>query len=225
MSAIAPANGDCPCQPDECLKGCASLCSILRLEAEQQLFQEGDVQKFVYKVKDGTIRVYKLFGSGQRRLMRLVGPGGFLGLGVTSRFPFSAQAVTTCQLCCISKEALQSRAVEYAPLTYQLYEAISFELEATQYFALMVSQRDPEQRLALFLTMLSRLNKQHGMDSEMISLPMARRDIADHLGLSAETVSRIFTRFKERGFIEIREARNIRIIDAGSLAAMAEFRH
>lgn len=205
--------------------GCVSPCSILQLDAEQQLFQEGDVQKFVYKVRDGFIRVYKLFDSGQRRLMRLARPGDFVGLGVNTHFPFSAQAITTSELCCISKAALQSRAAEHASFSYRLYEALSFELEAAHDFALMVSQRDPEHRLASFLTMLSRHNEQNGMNPKIISLPMPRRDIADHLGLTTETVSRILTRFKERGYIEIREVRTIHIVDSASLAAIAESRH
>lgn len=226
-SAGAVGNGstidlELACDPGECLIGCVSRCATLRLDADQHLFQEGDAQKFVYRVRDGFIRVYKLFGNGQRRLLQLVAPGEFLGLGLKTNFPFSAQAITAAELCCISKAALQSHAAENAPLTYRLYAALSLELEAAQSFALMVSRRDPQRRLAAFLMMLSDRNKQRGADPEVIFLPMPRRDIADYLGLTNETISRILTKFRKRGLIEINGVRYIHIIDTAILTAMAE---
>jgi len=213
------------CHPSQCWVEGLSPCSVLRLDPEQHVFQEGDTQKFLYKVRAGLIRVYKLFGNGERKLLQFVSPGEFLGLGVKANFPFSAQAVTAAELCYISKSALQSRAEGFAPLVYRLNEALSVELEAAQDFALMVSQRDPQRRVASFLLMLSDRNKRCGTAPQAIYLSMSRRDIADHLSLTVETVSRILTKFRKCGIITIRDIRHVHIVDAAKLADMVQLDH
>ena len=59
------------------------------------------------------------------------------------------------------------------------------------------------------------------MTADVISLPMNRRDIADYLGLTLETVSRMFAELKERGVIRLEGARRVHLLDKDQLAAMS----
>jgi CRP-like cAMP-binding protein len=49
---------------------------------------------------------------------------------------------------------------------------------------------------------------------------MSRQDIADHLGLTIETVSRTFTRFHAEGLIEILSCRRVRLVDVDALITL-----
>ena len=59
-------------------------------------------------------------------------------------------------------------------------------------------------------------------DLDQIDLPMARGDIADYLGLTIETVSRIFTKFKSKGIIRLNGAREVQIVRRQALIDMIE---
>jgi CRP-like cAMP-binding protein len=54
-----------------------------------------------------------------------------------------------------------------------------------------------------------------------VDLAMARHDIADYLGLTLETVSRMFAELKERGAIRLEGARRVHLLDKEQLAAMS----
>ena len=51
-----------------------------------------------------------------------------------------------------------------------------------------------------------------------IILPITRYDIADHLGIAVETVSRTMTALRHRGSINLRTPRDIEIRDESMLS-------
>jgi CRP/FNR family nitrogen fixation transcriptional regulator len=57
--------------------------------------------------------------------------------------------------------------------------------------------------------------------ASVVDLAMARHDIADYLGLTLETVSRMFAELKERGAIRLEGARRVHLLDKEQLAAMS----
>jgi CRP-like cAMP-binding protein len=54
--------------------------------------------------------------------------------------------------------------------------------------------------------------------SDALVLPISRYDIADHLGLAVETVSRAMTALKRCGMIGLQSPRHVEIRDADLLA-------
>jgi len=55
----------------------------------------------------------------------------------------------------------------------------------------------------------------------VVELAMQRQDIADYLGLSIETISRTFTLFRERGFINLSTTRRVEMLWPAALAQLA----
>ena len=51
---------------------------------------------------------------------------------------------------------------------------------------------------------------------------MSRADIADHLGLTVETVSRTFTALRKAGLIDLGNKRRVRLLAPGPLRATVE---
>jgi CRP/FNR family transcriptional regulator len=91
---------------------------------------------------------------------------------------------------------------------------------------LLLTNKNAQERLAAFLINFSGRLRKRGLCATDFSLSMRRPDIANYLGLSAETVSRGFTHLQKRGLLSVerkhvglvvRAAAAIRRID-GSLA-------
>lgn len=70
----------------------------------------------------------------------------------------------------------------------------------------------PPKRLAWFLIMLQGRSTLPKLCPAVVELAMQRQDIADYLGLSVETISRTFTLFGERGFINLSTTRRVEML-------------
>ena len=90
---------------------------------------------------------------------------------------------------------------------------------AKQYDQMLnLNQRAADQRLANFLINLHKLAEQNTVNE--INLNMTRGEIANHLGLALETVSRLFSKFKKHNIIEL-QCKQVKIIDLPTLKNIA----
>ena len=209
-----------------CGDGCRSAtqmqCALRTLAPGQHLFTDGDKQLYIYNVQAGSLRLYKTLGNGRRQVIGFAFPGDFVGLGMSSEFRFNAQSIGHGEVRCLPKRAFHALAREKAGLAFRLYQATSIELVGAHDLALTVGQRDAAGALAVFLLWLSQRNEQRGIDSKRISLPMSRTDIADYLGLTGETVSRVFTRLKTQGLVKVTGRRLVQLTNIPALIELAE---
>ena len=85
-----------------------------------------------------------------------------------------------------------------------------------------VSHRTARERVAGFLLALVQRSARRGEDATNIVLPMTRTDIADFLGLTIETVSRTFSKFRAEGLIDLEQCVLVTIRDRHALTVIAE---
>jgi CRP-like cAMP-binding protein len=100
---------------------------------------------------------------------------------------------------------------------YELLNRTMIGLRQTQDHLLLLGRKNALERLAAFLLEMAR---RYG-DDDVIDLPMPRHDIADYLGLTLETVSRMFAELKEAGIVRLESARRVHLVDMAKLKAMA----
>jgi len=191
------------------------------LRARQQLFMEGDAQTHVYLVKTGAVCLYRMLRNGRRQVVGFKLPGEFIALGSEARYRCCAESIGPTELRSFQTWAFHAAAALDSRFMLKLYEAVAKDLARTQEQAVSVGQRGADGSVAAFLLSLtgrSLLTDGRGT----LSLPMSRADIADYLGLSLETVSRVFTGFKRLGFIALRGRRGVRLIEHAALRAIAD---
>jgi CRP/FNR family transcriptional regulator len=81
------------------------------------------------------------------------------------------------------------------------------------------------ERVASFLMSLSLRCERNGRDAATFELPMSRTDIGDFLGLTIETVSRTFTKFKTMGLLALPQCNQVVLLDIPRLARIANGDH
>ncbi len=210
-------DSECSCFDDPLTPDASKGCFIRRLGRRQHLFQQGDPQEYIYRIRRGAIRVYRPFGRG-RRLISFALPGDLLGLEGSNEFLTSGQAIVETEVCCVSRREVLALAARDAKFALALYESASQALIATQDRAVIVRSRDPEVRVAAFLLSLYHRNK----DAPNIGFPLLRVDVAGYLDLAHETVTRIFTKFRQQNLIELKPDGLIFLSDLKGLVARAE---
>ena len=77
------------------------------------------------------------------------------------------------------------------------------------------------ERVASFLLRAARRNEERGAPASPLALAMTRNEIADHLGLTLETVSRGFSRLRQLGVIRLDGADRVTLSDLPKLAELA----
>jgi CRP/FNR family transcriptional regulator len=104
-------------------------------------------------------------------------------------------------------------------LQHQMYRLMSKELSSENETLLLIGKKSAEEKIATFLVNISTRLKLLGYSSIEFRLPMSRQDIGNYLGLTVETVSRIFSRLQKDKLISI-DRKLIQITDTDGLHNM-----
>jgi CRP/FNR family transcriptional regulator, anaerobic regulatory protein len=195
----------------------------LSLREGQPLFHEGDPATRIFTLTRGALKLYKLLPDGRRQIMGFMFPGDFLGISVDEEHAFTAEAVADSQLCWFPRIRFGEFAEGHPQLERELYRLAAHELAAAQAQMILLGRKTATERLAsFFLMMLDRAERNGGGIVRMIDLPMSRIDIADYLGLTKETVSRMLATLKSLRVVRLDALDRIEVLDRGRLADLAE---
>jgi CRP/FNR family transcriptional regulator, anaerobic regulatory protein len=189
--------------------------------AKDHVYCEGDAATHVYRVEFGHVCIYRMLADGRRQVIDFAYPGDLIGLGDLGEHAASAQATERSRLSCYTLTSVWEHARNDIALGLKLYQAMAYELAAARDLLMTVSQRSACERVAGFLLALSRRNQRRGQNADEIVLPMTRTDIADFLGLTIETVSRTFTKFRVEGLIDLEQCILVTIRDHAVLQHVA----
>ena len=191
------------------------------ISARTTLFSQGEEANSVFNVTEGMARLYKLLPDGRRQIIGFALPGDFVGLSLSDRFSFSADAVDDMRVCRMSRIRFAHLLDEKPHLLKRLHEMAANELMIAQDQLVVLGRRSADERVAVFLLSLrKRFAKIHHL-SPTIPLPMGRQDIADYLGLTIETVSRTFSKFfKDKTLLNVPDG--VRVLDLEHLMTLAQ---
>lgn len=188
----------------------------------QALFHEGDPNPYVFNVVDGAVKLYRLLPDGRRQITGFLFQGDFLGLGGRGASSFTAEALTPLNACRFRRGDFDQLLNALPALEHRLVALAGDELMAAQEQIVLLGRKTARERLASFLTRLSERQVQLGGPEGQVHLPMTRLDIADYLGLTIETVSRVVTQFKTSGLIRLLPGNDVALPDPAALKALGE---
>ena len=197
------------------------LAQTLAIPAKETLFEQGEAAGHVYNVTSGAVRLYKLLPDGRRQVVGFALPGDFLGLSLSERNVFSADALTPTTACRFSREEYSAFLDAKPHLLRRLHSMASHELSLAQDQMVILGRRTAEERIAAFLIGLRNRWRRVNGNQVHVLLPMTRQDIGDFLGLTVETVSRIMTRLaREKAIVIVPDG--VRLLDTERLERLAE---
>ncbi len=186
----------------------------------QYIFREGDTFDTIAAVRGGTVKTFTIDTYGNEQVLGFHLPGEVIGLNAihSARFPCNAVALDTVALCCFSFPRISLLASRMPGLQKQLFRLLSLDIGKA---SMLAGDYSAETRMAAFLVLLSRRYSDRGFSSTRFTLTMTRADIASHLRLAAETISRVIKRFNSDRLIEIRH-RDVQLLDSERLVALAK---
>ena len=190
----------------------------IRVERGDSLYRAGDLFTTLYAVRLGHFKTVYSEGPATKQIIGFQMSGEILGMeGIgTSRHRCSSIALEDSEVCEIPYARLESLLAELPSLQAHFHRMMSRDINREHQVMLLLGSMSADQRVAAFLLNRSRRYETRGFSPSHFVLRMTREDIGNYLGLTIESVSRVFSRFKKNDWIE-GSPRDVKLIDREAL--------
>jgi CRP/FNR family nitrogen fixation transcriptional regulator len=167
-------------------------------ESGTEIYGEKEPAEYVYQVRTGAVRTYKLLSDGRRQIGAFHLVGDIFGFENGGVHRFTADAVVETTVCLIRRNSLEAVADSDATVAHNLLKMTTSNLEHAENHMLLLGRKNALERVTAFLVEMDKRLTAGGV----MVLPMSRRDIADYLGLRLETVARALSYLHAVGVLD-----------------------
>ena len=193
----------------------ATLVTHHHYHSGEYLFSAGDSADALIIVAHGQAKVFQMAANGKEQMLRVLQTGDFDGettLFADSEHNSYAQALMDTAVCKISRTDFQKLMQSTPELAVNMVNALGRRVAQLEQQNTEVTTASVESRLASYL-----LETSAGLDQEVFTLPLKKKDIATYLGTTPETISRKLTSLVDQGMIEKVTNNKFKILDEDRL--------
>jgi CRP/FNR family nitrogen fixation transcriptional regulator len=177
---------------------------------DSTIYAQGDRSGALYMVEFGMVRICRVTADGRRQITSFCLAGDVFGLEDGDEHEFCAESVDGAGIRTLRPANSSGFAQSVLSLALRRFAQM-------QKHVLLLGKMSANEKMAKFLIDL--MDRQ-GADN-IIDLPMQRNDIADYLGITFETVSRVLKVLKDRHIIRLNTVSQIELLDADALIDLA----
>jgi CRP/FNR family transcriptional regulator len=196
-----------------------------RYGAGERIFAAGAPRDTIYALRAGFAQV-SIDDGRSSHVVRFLLPGDAAGLDAFAGGEHRNEAVALedCEVCIIPAYRAEILGRHSEATCSRLRALLSAQLADSEAHAAMLACLSAPQRVARFLLELSRRWSERGYSAAHFRLPMGRRAIGQHLGLTTETVSRVMSDLQAREWLELKW-REVKILEPGKLRELVAGAH
>lgn len=193
------------------------------LQKGQYLYREGDRFQSLYVVRSGALKAFRTTDDGREQVTGFYFTGEILGMDGISKnaYASTARALETVAVCEIPFASLEKLSAVIPSLQRHFFQLMSHEIIEDKMLITLLSKNSAEQRVAALILSISSRQVRLKLSATKFRLPMSRIDIGNYLGLTVETVSRVFSRMQKIAVLEV-DNKEIRILDIDNLRRLAD---
>ena len=190
--------------------------SEFKYDRGTEIYGQSEPAEYIYQVIEGAVRSHKLLADGRRQIGAFHLSGDIFGLENGAEHRFTTEAIVDTTVRLMKRRSLEHVAESDAMVALDLLNMTTSNLQHAEDHMLLLGRKTSLERVAAFLLeMDGRLTA-----AGVLALPMCRRDIADYLGLTLETVSRALSQLHSKGILGFlgQTQRQIVLLDRTRLA-------
>lgn len=187
------------------------------------VFLEGEEARSVFQVIEGAVMVYRLLPDGRRQVIELLRSGGLFGCTPSSIRDCSAETLVATRCLEVDRDLIdRSPAVER-----QIARHLASQLSGLHEHVMLLGRKSARERIASFLMgHIPDRGRQPcpgprgERDEARLRFMMMRQEIADYLGLTIETVSRVLTSLRRRQILRMHGPEEVVVSDVCRLCRL-----
>ncbi len=213
------------CLPEDQLEQIANRVLYQDIAKGETIFQEGDPGKGFYIVVTGKIKVFKLSVEGKEQILHIYGKGHSFGevpVFQGKNFPASAMALEDSTILLIPRQAMVELISKSPALAMNMLADLSRRLrEFTTQIENLSLKEVPARLAAYILTLANETAKDPALPSKKVILPISKAQLANLIGTTPETVSRMLKKMGDAGLIEV-QTKEISILNFEKLYELSD---
>jgi len=187
----------------------------MHFAAGEEIYAQEAEADLIYQVIEGSVRTSRLLTDGRRQIGDFYYPDEIFGMEAGAGHRFSAEALCDCTILAAKRSAVRHCGAQRERLQELIWAATTHELARTQEHLFILGRKGACEKVASFLmTVAERVR------GDLATLVMSRQDMADYLGLTIETVSRMLTQLQSSGAVEFVGCRSFRVPHPSRLARL-----
>ncbi|HSC74781.1 MAG TPA: fumarate/nitrate reduction transcriptional regulator Fnr [Pseudomonadales bacterium] len=192
------------------------------LKKGEHLFRQAEAFSAVYAVRSGSFKTYSTSDNGLEQVTGFYLPGEILGMdGISSlKHCSSAVALETSTVCEIPFGRLEELSIQLPSLQHRFFQIMGKEITKDQQMLTLLGKNSAEERVATLLLSISSRHHRRSLSPTRFRLSMSRAEIGNYIGLTVETVSRVFGRLQKQEIISV-DNREVEILDMTKLKEVA----
>lgn len=195
--------------------------AVARYAKNRTIYYEGDEADHYFKVRSGTVRLCKVTEDGRRQIAAFLTAGDLFGWTDQAFYSFSAEAVTEVTVEKFQRQRIEESVRANPSLGRRILMLLSNQLASAHEHLLLLGRMTASERIAVFLLDLARRQRAANGAAATIELAMSRKDMADYLGLTVETVSRTMSALKRKGIISFAVPESVQLKQSTALERLA----
>ncbi len=170
------------------------------------LFVEGQAPRGIFLLCKGRVKLSIGSSDGKMLILKISDPGEVLGLSATisgKPYELTAETLDPCQVNFVKRDDFLRFLREHNEVCLRVAEQLSdkYNTACHEIRALGLSHSAAEKLAKLLLEWCE---KNSGRQSGQMKLTLTHEEIAQMIGTSSETVTRLFADFKKKQFIQLR---------------------
>jgi CRP/FNR family transcriptional regulator len=193
---------------------------IERLPPDHILWHDDDGPSLIGVPLDGVLRFERCTSNGRRQILNLFLPGELTGWERQGRSGYTIETATPVTLCRFDPALFDRIMAEDRGLRAAVYRQSDARLERLRWLTWALGALTPEERAAAFLVIGSQFMPfnpdQRG--GGLLDVTVSRRDMADLLATTSESICRILKGLERDGVITLDDPRRIRLHSLSELA-------
>jgi CRP/FNR family transcriptional regulator, polysaccharide utilization system transcription regulator len=172
----------------------------VRYKKKEMLIKQNSHSSNIYYLKSGLIKVFTERRNDKNIIIKIITPNNFIGLSnmFTDSYNFSAVAMQDCEVCVLPKEQIVST-VQYSK-TFAKH-VLEIQSNYNAFIIEKISSLGTKQMHGRLADIIMYLCGDE-FDGTNVFESIARKDIAEMAGMSAESAIRLLTEFKNDGLIK-----------------------
>lgn len=181
---------------------------IRKYKKNQNIFFEGDMPKFYYKVIEGTIKMVSINESGREFIQGIFTNGQSFGepvLLINKPYPATAVVTEEASIIKLPREEFLKILLEFPEINFQFSKILASRIYDKAMIAKAITLYTPEHRIVSFFKTLKEDNKAHTKFTHKVEL--SRQAIADMIGFRVETVIRAIKNLEKKNLIKIEKGK------------------
>ncbi|MBM7624138.1 Crp/Fnr family transcriptional regulator [Sporohalobacter salinus] len=173
---------------------------------EEVIFFEEEKGKGLFFIKSGKVKIAKMVETGEEQILHILKQGEIFAEVVLfdgGNYPATAIAMEDSQIGILRNKDIEELITEVPEIALEILKVMSKRLRRAQQTIRNLGLKNTESRTASILLQLA---KEHGIGSRdnnqvEINLSLSQQELANLVGATRETISRVLGKLKEKNLI------------------------